>query len=198
MGPDRPAAPPGNLSLLGMAVISGMLTIILVLPWATGKACPYTSTDIFTGTPLLPAMCVTLHWQHSPERKQDSHLSRKKDDFHHGSLPHVTSLVSRRSTLHFRDKQKRYSPSFFQSLDLLQTHVHRTNQLKPFLSTTLTPRCSKWMKSQGSKQEMGCQRGNLLLRAPSQPGKQVGLPLPSGRRETPTSLSWHGNIDLNM
>lgn len=55
----------------------------------------------------------------------------------------MTSLTSRHSTLCFRNKQKRYR--FFQSTDLqqscalLQTHVHRTHQLKYSSAELLNP-----------------------------------------------------------
>lgn len=101
---------------LGMAVISGILTITLTLTWVTIKLFPVwdTSTDILVRTPFPPAMHVTLHRQHNPKRKQDLHLSREKKNitFITAFCPMWHPRLWGGSTLRFRDKQKRYSPIF--------------------------------------------------------------------------------------
>lgn len=134
MEPDRLAAPPGNLSLLGMAVISGMLTIILMLTQVTSKVSPHTSTGILLRTPFPPTMRFTLHRQQNPKQKQDLHLSRgwgRWGRLHSLQLSAPCDIPDFK-VLHpvFQGQAGTLLTNFSQSMDLLKTHVHRTHQLK--------------------------------------------------------------------
>lgn len=155
MGPDRPAAPPGNLSLLGTAVMAGMLTIILLLPGVTGKASPCTSTDISSSTPDLPAVCVTA--PAAQPRKQTGLTSKQqKDGIHHNSLPQVTFLCVWES----RNFTHQFPPEPGTAAD---THA----LFKPtsaLLSTALTPAAADgWnpraQGRRGAAQEGTCSSG---------------------------------------
>lgn len=142
MGPDRLAVPPGNLSLLGTAVISGMLTITLMLTRVTSKVSPYTSTDISVRSPFPPAKCSTLHRQRNPKQKQDLHLrtGKKKKIWNSPQLSAPRDIPDFK-VLHpaLQGQAEMLLTSFFQSMDRLQTCAQDTSTYT-FFSRTLKPR----------------------------------------------------------